>query len=300
MYPSTVLLLLVLSVMLSCRPSNKRLESMADALATAYEEMDKLTTTPEIRSLKAQTYLNRGNQKDAELEFLTILEFYPKSKEAKFARQWVNKLEKGRQKEQKEWERKKRLGFMIFKEKTKVKQATVRLDFKKINLSKAWVFDRFADKCFRIPAKRESLMVTATVEATVSILNPKLPPIYVFNIQDGKLQMLRKLEYRFYRWTDWDHYRGKYHDWDNDFSYTSTITFSVGTEIPKEAFRHSPVFLMVGKFNCETPMYRLKGRPRMYMEGKSCLAAMDAMSPVEADQRFHTIRIFGKEKLVHF
>ena len=282
----------------SCQigPSQKEYNELKYSLEKCIKENEELKNTPENRLFLAQKLETDGAFSLAENEYTELLKKYPKSKEAKIAQEFILRVEKERKEKKIEEERKKRLGFKVLNQMTSIEQGDCKLKFSNIKLSNQWIFDRYGDEWRYIESERGNKYLTFTLSITSSNKSPKLPPLYVYQLIDGKLQYKSTANYKFYRWDDYGSYLGNDADYNNDFSRTATIRFSPATEINMAEYNKYPTFLMVKKSNCVYRKEKSYGRPPVLYSSLDCKPDKE-LSVDKAISDFFTIKIFNKNKI---
>jgi len=288
----------VLLILNSCQngPSQQEYDKMKTQLEECSKENEELKNTPENRLLSAQKLETDGKLDFAETEYKELIEKFPKSEEAKIAQQFIDKIEKEREQKKIEEERKKRLGFKVLEQKSSIKQGGCKLTFSNIKLSNRWIFNRYGNEWRYIEAERGNKYLTFTLRITADSKSPNLPPIYVYQLIDGKLQYKATAFYKFYRWEDYGSYLGNDADYGNDFARTATIRFSPGAQIVMDDYNKYPTFLMVKKSNCVYRNVEGYGSPPVSYSNANC--NYDRTLTVDmASEDYFTIKIFNKGKI---
>ena len=294
-----VFLLTSIILLVSCQPKSptqKEYDEIKNKLENCQKKYNDLKNTPENRLLTAQKLENDGNISMAESEYRELIDKYPKSKEAISARKFIVKIEKERKQKELEEKRKKQLGFKALKPKSIIEQGDVKLTFSNVKLSKRWIFDRYGNEWRYIEAERGNKYLIFTLSVTSKSKSPNLPPIYVYQLIDGKLQYVSTAYYKFYRWDDYSSYLGNDADYNNDFARTATIRFSPGAEIIEKDFNRYPTFLMVKKSNCVIRTENRFDNPPVTYSNSNC--DYDRILNVDkADKDYFTIKIFNRAKI---
>ena len=289
---------ILLSFLYSCQngPTQAEFDQLKSDLESCSNENKELTNTPENRLLTAQKLETSGNIEKAENEYRELATKFPKTEQGSIAQKFIEKREIEKEKLREEEDRKKRLGFKALKEDSSIEQGDVKLTFSKIQLTKRWYFDRYDSRYFYRDAERGNKHLTATLSIKSKTNEPKLPPIYVYKLQNGQLKFVSTVGYEFYRWKDYGSYLGNYADYGNDFAHSPTIRFSPGVELSDEITKDLPIFLMVKKDNCvirETVKY---GNPEVAYTTSICDA--DRILDVDkASKDYFTIKVLNRNKL---
>jgi len=282
----------------SCQngPSQNEYNKLKTELEECSQENKELKNTPANRLLSAQKLETDGKLIQAENEYRELVGKSPKSEEGKVAQKFIDKVEKEREEKKIEEERKKRLGFKVLKENSSIKQGGCKLTFSNIKLENRWIFDRYGNQWRYIDAERGNKYLTFSLSITSDIKSPELPPIYVYQLIDGKLEYKTTAYYKFHRWEDYGSYLGNDADYSNDFSRTATIRFSPGAQLEMDSYNKYPTFLLVKKSNC---VYRNEdkfGNPPVSYLNSNC--NHDQSLTVDmATEDYFTIKIFNKTKI---
>jgi len=144
-------------------------------------------------------------------------------------------------------------GQISFEETSSCKHEGVELNFSQIKMTDKFYFDRKNGQATYNMATRDGSWLIADLKVTSESHNPKLPLISLYKLQNNKLDKIDAgVYYEFYSIDD---------DFKNDFSYTETVHFSIGSNIIYNDtdingrpynFYDYPVFLVVRKNNCVT------------------------------------------------
>jgi len=294
----TLLLTFIFFGIFSCQngPTQSEFDKLKADLENCSNENAELKNTPENRLLTAQKFENDGKIEQAEKEYRELAKEFPKTEQGITAQKFVENREKEIEKIKKEEERKKQLGFKALKEQSTIEQGDVTLTFSKIQLGKRWYFDRYDDRYFYRDAERGNKHLTATLKIKSKSNEPKLPPIYVYKLENGNLKFISTVGYEFYRWKDYGSYLGNYADYGNDFAHSPTINFSPGVSLNDENTKNYPIFLMVKKDNCVIRESARFDNPPVSYTTATCDA--DRIMDVDkASSDYYTIKIFNKQKI---
>lgn len=244
------------------------LERAQSELANCSANLTKIQNTPEQRNIRAKKYLVDGSPEKAKSEFQGIVSNYKGTEDADVAEREIAKIDKTIAKEKAEKERKKALGYKVLKQNTRPKYGDLSLRFDKIWKGKRWTFNDYGSKYFLRDATRGNAHVLARVSITSENNNPELPPVSVFKMNNGKLELLGTLSYEFRRWEDYGSYLGNTADYGNDFSHSKTIPFNLGLELPKDQLKSNTVYIVMKKSGCFTREKKEYGRPKIqYTKG---------------------------------
>lgn len=226
------------------------LEQTKTELNRCSAELTEIKNTAENRFIRARKLLSENNLNGAKTEFQGITENFKGTSEAKTASKEIEKIENKINQEKIEAERKKALGYKILKPTTRISYDDLSLKFDKIWKGKRWSFDDYGHKYFLRDAERGNSHIMARVSITSENNNPTLPPILVYQMDNGELKYLGTLGYKFRRWKDYGSYLGNYADYGNDFSHSKTIPFNCGVELSNDDLKNGTIYVILKKQGC--------------------------------------------------
>ncbi|MBQ0732974.1 hypothetical protein [Aquimarina celericrescens] len=272
--------------------SEEEYSKLKEQYEVCSKENEELKNTPENRFLIAQGNQSEGKLLIAESEYKELIEKYPKSSQAKAAKLALKNLEEEKERIKLEQERRNRLGFKSLKQQNSVELSNLKLTFSNIKASKRWIIDRYEDRYHYVDAERGNKYVTATLLIISKTKNPVLPPVYLYKIADDRLEMVSKMNYRFYRWKDYGSYLGNYADYGNDFAHSEKVRFSMGIDVSEEILKSNALFLLVGKQNCVERTPVLYGNPEVSYKYKNC-NDKNSITLDQAEEDYYTIKKFN-------
>jgi len=291
-----IILTAAILLMMSCSSgiTEADYKNIVDELNACKATVEELENTPDKRLNKGLELLQKG-QEDEGIQVLNeLISKFPASEEASKANQEIATIEERKEKELKEEERRKRLGFKVLKESTRFKVVDVELSLSSIKVSKNWIFDRYEKRYFTIEAQRGEKYITSTASIKSTVNNPKLPKISAYRVNGDKLTFIRDMNYRFYRWRDYGAYLGNYADYKNDFSRTETIRFSIGLAINEDYLKEDVIVLLASKSTC-IQRKQSRGNPPISYDPVGCKYRQN-LTVKEAQEDFVTVKIFNKDK----
>ncbi|WP_338731402.1 hypothetical protein [Mangrovimonas cancribranchiae] len=250
--------ILILSV-LSCSDGETKkqlselkteLEKTKTELNNCTAELTELKNTAENRFVRAKKLLSENNLNGAKIEFQGIVDNFKGTNDASIASKEIAKIDKIIEQKRIEAERKKALGYKVLKPTTRVKYGDLSLRFDKIWKGKRWSFDDYGHKYFLRDAERGNSHIMTRVSITSDNNNPKLPPILVYQMNNGELKLLGTLNYKFRRWEDYGSYLGNTADYGNDFAHSKTIPFNCGLELSNDKLKSGTIYIVLKKQGC--------------------------------------------------
>src|SRR5690606_3238134 len=250
--------ILILSV-LSCSDEKTKkqlselkteLEKTKTAFNNCTAELTELQHPAENRFVRAKKLLSENNLNGAKIEFQGIVDNFQGTNDAAIASKEIAKIDKTIEQKRIEAERKKALGYKVLKPTTRVKYGDLSLRFDKIWKGKRWSFDDYGHKYFLRDAERGNSHIMTRVSITSDNNNPKLPPILVYQMNNGELKLLGTLSYKFRRWEDYGSYLGNTADYGNDFAHSKTIPFNCGLELSNDKLKSGTIYIVLKKQGC--------------------------------------------------
>jgi hypothetical protein len=115
-------------------------------------------------------------------------------------------------------------------------------------------------------------------------------------MQNGVLNLLGTLEYRFVRWEDYATYLGNNADYGNDFAHTKTIRFSAGIQVSNDDINDKAVFLVIKKVNCFTRRNDRFGNPPVSYVEQEC-GARQQLGIDDFEKEYEVVKVFNQNKL---
>ncbi|PIB30218.1 hypothetical protein BFP78_14295 [Gaetbulibacter sp. 5U11] len=237
------------------------LEQTKAELNSCAAELTEIKNTAENRFIRAKKSLSENNLNSAKIEFQGIVDNFKGTNDATIALKEIEKIDKTTEQARIEEERKKALGFKIVKPITTAKYGDLSLSFEKIWIGKRWSFDDYGHEYFLRDAKRGNMHVLARASITSDNNNPNLPPILVYKMNNGELNLLGTLGYKFRRWKDYGSYLGNYADYGNDFAHSKTIHFNCGLELSEADLKSGTIYVVLKKQGCFNRVKKDYGNP---------------------------------------
>ncbi|WP_339655102.1 hypothetical protein [uncultured Maribacter sp.] len=226
------------------------LEKTKTELTNCSAELNELKNTAENRFIRAKKLLSENNLNGAKIEFQGIVDNFKGTNNASIASKEIAKIDKTIEQAKIEAERKKALGYKVLKPTSRVKYGDLSLRFDKIWKGKRWTFDDYGYKYFLRDAERGNSHIMSRVSITSENNNPELPAILVYKMNDGELELLGTLNYKFRRWKDYGSYLGNTADYGNDFAHSKTIPFNCGLELSNDDLKSGTIYVVLKKQGC--------------------------------------------------
>ena len=190
----------------------------------------------------------------------------------------------------------KRRGFRVLTETNSVTVGDVTLRFNSVNTNREWRFDRHGDRWFYRRAQRGQIFLISQVAISSESHNPRLPPIAVYKMLNGRLSLIGIKEYRFVRWRDYGAFLGNHLDFGNSFAHTQTISFTCGLSVSSEDMANVPIFVVVKRENCFNRYVDRFGRPSVSYRRRGCTVS-STLTVDDFDYYYVLIRVFNRNNL---
>ena len=274
----TIFSILILSI-LSCSDGETKkqlselkaeLEKTKTELNNCSAELTEIKNTAENRFIRAKKLLSENNLTGAKTEFQGIVDNYEGTNDATVASKEIAKIDRTIEQKRIEAERKKALGYKVLKPTTRVKYGDLSLQFDKVWKGKRWSFDDYGSQYFLRDAQRGNSHIMTRVSVTSENNNPSLPPILVYQMDNGELRLLGTLGYKFRRWKDYGSYLGNYADYGNDFAHSKTIPFNCGVELSNDDLKSGKIYVVLKKQGCFNRTKVDFGNPEIAYRESSC------------------------------
>lgn len=246
------------------------LEQTKTELSNCSAELTEIKNTAENRFIRAKKLLTDNNLNGAKIEFQGIVDNFKGTNDATTASKEIDKIEKTIEKKRVDAERKKALGYKVLKPTTRVKYGDLSLRFDKVWKGKRWSFDDYGNQYFLRDAERGNSHIMARISVTSENNNPSLPPILVYQMNNGELKYLGTQGYKFRRWKDYGSYLGNYADYGNDFSHSKTIPFNCGVELSNDDLKSGTIYVVLKKQGCFNRTKVDYGNPEIAYRESSC------------------------------
>lgn len=246
------------------------LEQTKAELSNCSAELTEIKNTAENRFIRAKKLLSENNLTGAKTEFQGIADNFKGTNDATTASKEIVKIDKIIEKKRADEERKKALGYKVLKPITRVKYGDLSLRFDKVWKGKRWSFDDYGSQYFLRDAERGNSHIMARISVTSENNNPSLPPILVYQMNNGELKYLGTQEYKFRRWKDYGSYLGNYADYGNDFSHSKTIPFNCGVELSNDDLKSGTIYVVLKKQGCINRTKVDYGNPEIAYRESSC------------------------------
>ena len=261
-------------------------------------QIKQLRDTIEMLSYPAQQRLQMinslvadGKYDKAKNEVSMLCLLFPESQEAKQTPAILQKIDQLVEKQKKEEERKKALGFKGLKTSTSATIDYNKVSFSSISSGSTYTFDSYGGSYHYRKADRGNIYVTAVMSVTSSSNNPLLPTLAVYSINGDQMSRKGIMEVRFSRWEDYGTYLGNCSDYGNDFAKTSTIKFKLGIEVPSEVTQKPYAIVLMKKNELSRHSERFDNPPVSYIGSASYPYSLSLNDFTGEDSNYIIIKI---------
>jgi hypothetical protein len=298
---NTYLAVFVFIIVVGCNdsvngPKQEEYEKLQSELNECKKTVEDLSNTPSMRLANGQKYQTSKDFANAKKEFQELILKFPGTDEAKKATIFISEIEKLELEFKLAEERKKLIGFKGIKEENILKIGDLSINFKSISSGGQWIFDNYGSEWRYRSSERGETFILSKVTISAESKNPKLPPILVYKMQNGVLNLIGTMNYEFSRWKDYGSFLGNYADYGNDFAHSKTISFSCGLAISKTDLDNEAVFVVVRKTNCFSRSESRFGNPPVSYIDIEC-NAKSILTVDDFDDDYQLVKVFNKNKL---
>lgn len=261
-----------------------RIEQLRDTIKMlSYPAQQRIQTINKL--------VTEGEYEKAKDEVSMLCLLFPESQEAKQTPAIIQKIDKLVEKQQKEEERKKALGFKGLKVLTSETIGYNKVSFSSISVGNTFVFDSYDDRYHYRKADRGNTYVTAVMSVTSSSNDPDLPTLAVYSIDGDKMNRKAIMEVQFARWESYGTYLGNYSDYGNDFAKTSTIKFKLGVEVSSEVIQKPYAIVLMKKNELHRHYDRFGNPPVSYYGSTSYPYSLSLDDFNGADSKYVIVKI---------
>lgn len=292
---SILLILLLFSCGDNSSNNTELINEYENKISQLRDSIDLLQNTPEKRLYKAENLFKSDNAEDAIKELNTLIKLFPESDKISEAENKILAYQKKIDQDLKKAEKLKSEGFKVFKETTNFEHIGVSYKISNKKISDKWIFDRYENRYFLRNAERGEKFWSATANVTSTLKETNLLPFFLYKVDGDKLSYIRTVQYKFYRWQDYSYYLGTYPDKSNDFKYSETIKFTLGTTI-QESEENEVLFIVSQKIHCVQRENVRYDNPPINYNSLKC-PPLKQLTLERLDKDFIVVDIINKSKL---
>lgn len=214
-----------------------------------------------------------------------LKKLFPNAAEVNKLPQQISIIENKKAALKAEEERRKALGFKIFKDKSKVtiekdNGGILTCNFSEFSFGGIFSFDYIRDvsESYCRYANKNNTYILAKLSLTTKMDYAYPPSLYACRIEDGKLKRIGYFTHEYETWDSYGAYIGNYNETSHDFSKVNTVRFCLASEISIEDSRRPIVVVM-------------------FKNDKSNGRKIDGMNVEEVNQFCDVIRIINRNKI---
>lgn len=239
----------------------KQVDSLNDVIIYLNKRNLNLSDSIKILSFPAEQrffeieQLIKNNELDkALIRIKQLQQIFPNSEEASKLPNQISIIEKKKASIKAEENRRKALGFKIFKDQSQIivkeDNDIVKCSFSNFHFGKNYEFDYIQDVGeYRYrDADKDNTYILADLSLTTESKYAYPPEIYACAILDGKLKMIGYFLSEYATWETYGAYIGNYSETSHDFSKVNTVKYKLGAQISKEETK-KPIVVLMAKNN---------------------------------------------------
>lgn len=223
---------------------NKRIIELSDSLSILSFPSDQRYL--EILKLIQEDNLDVALEKIDELK-----KIFPHSSEANKVSNQISIIEKKKAAKKAEEERRKALGFKVFKDNMNITVNEKNGDilkciFSGFGFGKTFTFDYIddVDEYYYKTADKTNTYILANLSLSTKANYASPPSLYACSIVDGKLKRIAYFTHEYANWASYGAYIGNYSETSHDFSKVSTVRYKLAAEISLEESKHPIIIVM--------------------------------------------------------
>ena len=240
----------------------KELQVSKDSVLFLKEKIDSLEQQVFTLSYPADQRLNHITKlidenllDSATIEISNLKRIFPYSKESIKADEKQENINKKKLAVTKEEERRKALGFKIFKDQSKITITENDGDILKCTFSgfyfgKTFSFDYIYDvsESYCRTADKDNTYILADLSLSTKAKYAYPPSVYAYSIVDGKLNKIGYFTHEYATWETYGAFIGNYSETSHDFSKVNTVNYKLAAEITIEESK-KPIIILMFKNN---------------------------------------------------
>ena len=236
----------------------KDLQVSKDSVLLLKAKIDSLEQQVFILSYPADQRLNHITKlidenllDSATIEISNLKRIFPHSKESIKAEEKQETIDKKKLAIKKEEERRKALGFKIFKDQSNIRITkdngnNINCRFSGFYFDKIFSFDYIYDveESYCRTADKDHTYILADLSLSTKAKSAYPPSLYACSIVDGKLKVIGHFTHEYATWETYGAFIGNYSETSHDFSKVNTVNYKLAAEIAIEESKKPIVILM--------------------------------------------------------
>lgn len=277
------------SAVLKCDSLENELDILKGSLKSLNSDIDVLIDSlmilsypPEHRYNNILQQIENDSLDLALAEINSLKSVFPYSEEAKNSDKQKTIIENRKAKIKAEEERRKALGFKVFKDNSTITinqdKDVIKCTFSGFTFGKTFTFDYVNDMSeyhYRT-ADKNNTYILASMSISTQAKRVYTPTIHVCIIEDGKLKTLSSFKDEYASWSTYGAFIGNYSEDSHDFSKVNTVRYKIAAEISLE--------------NAKKPLVIVARKDGGY-------SMEDCKTVEEVHEKCHVIRIINRNKI---
>lgn len=239
----------------------KQVDSLNDVITYLNKKNLNLSDSIKILSFPAEQrffeieQLIKNNELDkALIRIKQLQQIFPNSEEASKLPNQISIIEKKKEAIKEEENRRKALGFKIFKDQSQIiinkDNDIVKCTFSNFHFGKDFEFDYIQDVneySYR-DADKDLTYILADLSISTNLKYAYPPEIFACEISDGKLKRICWFSHEYATWETYGAYIGNYSESSHDFSKVNTVHYKLGGLISQKEAK-LPIVILMAKNN---------------------------------------------------
>ncbi len=247
----------------------KQVDSLNDVITYLNKKNLNLSDSIKILSFPAEQrffeieQLIKNNELDkALIRIKQLQQIFPNSEEASKLPNQISIIEKKKEAIKEEENRRKALGFKIFKDQSQItidKDGDIRkCVFSDFHFGEIFTFDYVKDirESYCYYADKGNTYILADLSLSTESKYGYPPEIFACAIWDGKLKKIGYFISEYETWETYGAYIGNYSEKSHDFSKVNTVKYKLGAQISKEE-ANLPIVILIAKNNDTQKIHKI-------------------------------------------
>lgn len=244
-------------VLKKCDSLNNELLHAQKNVTSLNKEITDLKQQIFILSFPAEQRLNHitnlidNNSLDSALfEISELKRYFPLSNESQKADEKITIINNKKIAIRKEEERRKALGFKVFKDNSNITINTdnrvVKCAFSGFTFGKQFTYDYIndIDEYYYNTADKNCTYILANLSLSTKSDYAYPPTVYACAIAGGKLKQIGRFTSEYESWSSYGAYLGNYAETSHDFAKVNTVRYKIATQITLEESKQPIVIIM--------------------------------------------------------
>lgn len=230
--------------------SEQKKSDSLKSIITLFEDSIEMLSYPSDQRYNKILFLIKNNLLDSAIfEINDLKRLFPYSQEASKADTQIDLIEKKKTQIKLEEERRKALGFKVFKDNPSftIKNSTndFKCSFSNFRFGRAFEFGYCNDvnELDYRTADKDNVYILASMRLTTNDDSLYPPNIIACIIVNGKTKNIGYFASEYSTWTSYGAKIGNYSDDSHDFTKVNSVNYNIGAEISKE-YSQNPILIL--------------------------------------------------------